>query len=534
MEIDLIPIDKLIAVNNLKEVSDPVLFDAGFIPTEKGLLSKTIFGNNVKDRRETFAYVNLHSYYFAPYVFKLVRKLDKNIEHILFGRKYFKVDEKGKLVVSDEEQKGYETGLTALYKHWDKIKFERNKSTIRNDRIDLIESIGKNTIFTKYWIVIPAFYRDANISATDGKPSHNEINVMYSRLIRLSSTAQDANQFDFTMTSTQARVQDTLVEIYDFLKGQLEKKNGLIRKSLLGKSIDYGARAVISAPSFDTDRKEDLEVNFYTAGVPLSMCCSLCTPFIMEWVKNFFISELQHQANRYPIVDKSGKVTKYVKLEDPASYYNEEYLKKKIDRFVHSPANRFDLIEIPIAKSEGIKEPIYMKIAGRFSDKDREDPTTTSPLIDRPATWTDILYMAAVDVTSDKHVWVTRYPLLDYFGIFPNRITVMSTVKTQPMYIGDKVYPRYPVIDLDISPEKLLVNFVDTARISNLYLQGLGGDYDGDQVTLKVVFSQEANLEAERILTSKTHIINIYGKNMRTTTNEAVLTLYMMTKRQPK
>lgn len=52
------------------------------------------------------------------------------------------------------------------------------------------------------------------------------------------------------------------------------------------------------------------------------------------------------------------------------------------------------------------------------------------------------------------------------------------------------------------------------------------------QVTLKGVFSQEANIEAERILYSKSHILNIYGENMRTTTNEGVQTLYMLTKRE--
>lgn len=54
--------------------------------------------------------------------------------------------------------------------------------------------------------------------------------------------------------------------------------------------------------------------------------------------------------------------------------------------------------------------------------------------------------------------------------------------------------------------------------------------YDGDQVSIKGVFTQEANEEAEKILQSKAHILNIYGENMRRTTNEGIQTLYMMTK----
>lgn len=55
--------------------------------------------------------------------------------------------------------------------------------------------------------------------------------------------------------------------------------------------------------------------------------------------------------------------------------------------------------------------------------------------------------------------------------------------------------------------------------------------YDGDQVTVKGVFSQEACEEARKIMKSKAHILNIYGGNMRRTTNEGVQTLYMLTKR---
>jgi len=51
-----------------------------------------------------------------------------------------------------------------------------------------------------------------------------------------------------------------------------------------------------------------------------------------------------------------------------------------------------------------------------------------------------------------------------------------------------------------------------------------------DQVTVKGLFSQEANKEAIEIMTSKAHILNIAGSNMRKTTNEGVHTLYMMTR----
>jgi len=98
------------------------------------------------------------------------------------------------------------------------------------------------------------------------------------------------------------------------------------------------------------------------------------------------------------------------------------------------------------------------------------------------------------------------------------------------MYVGGKLYTHYPIVDTTLSKDRLSINFIDTVTMSNLYLAGLGGDYDGDQVTLKGVYSQEACAEAEKIMKSKAHILSIYGQNMRKTTNEGVQTLYMLTK----
>ena len=45
--------------------------------------------------------------------------------------------------------------------------------------------------------------------------------------------------------------------------------------------------------------------------------------------------------------------------------------------------------------------------------------------------------------------------------------------------------------------------FVDSMNISNLYLSGIGGDYDGDTVTIKGIYTEEANKELDKIMNSK-------------------------------
>lgn len=59
------------------------------------------------------------------------------------------------------------------------------------------------------------------------------------------------------------------------------------------------------------------------------------------------------------------------------------------------------------------------------------------------------------------------------------------------------------------------------------------GDYDGDQTTVKVVFTQEANEECDRVMNEKSYFINASGQIIRKVENEAIQTLYVMTKEPP-
>ncbi len=523
MKIDLIPIKKFIVANALQEVTEPIIFEKGSVPSSNGLLSTDIFGVSIKDRKETYAFVRLNGFFIQPIVYKLLKRMNRNFESIVNGTKKFIIDSKGQLI--EDEEKG-ETGLVFLYKNWEKISFDRNNSAIRNERIDLITSYDKNTIFTEYWIIIPAFFRDANLQSSDtGKLSYHEINDKYTRLIRLAAILTNERNFDFTLDTTRAKIQNTLVEIYDLLKDKLDKKNGLIRRSLLGKSVDYGSRLVISANVFNKDKSNDITVDFYHTGIPLAQVCSLFTPFVVSWVKRFFQREIEKMGAKYPVEKKTGEI-EYVNLQDPGLYFNEEYIKKQIDRFIFSPNHRFEKIELPPA-DKNYKGKLYLS----FTFK---DPETEEVLEKRPATWCDLLYQAAVDIVSDKHVWVTRYPLLDYFGMFTSRITILSTKRTKSLMVDEKVYEHYPLINLSTGDEDISINFIDTLVMSNMYLAGLGGDFDGDQVTVTGLFSQEANLEAEKIMKSKSNLLNVCGDNMRLTSNEAVQTLYMLTRFENK
>lgn len=474
MKIVLLNIDKFVAANNLQEITNPIVLERGFVPSPDGLLSTEIFGTNTTDRRQTFAYIDLHCHVLHPLVYKTLKRMDRRIEEIIAGTKYFKIDKEGSLV---EDEAG-DTGSEWLYANWSKIKWKRNDSAIRSERIDFLENCTKDELFQSKEIVCPAFYRDVNLqSSKSGRPAIHKINRPYSKLIRLAS-ALDNGDFAFNLNYTRFSIQETLVEIYDEFKARVEKKRGLIKQSILGKSIDYGARVVISAANFTFNSVEEMPVDFLHAGVPLSYCIALFTPFFTGWIQNFFGTELEALHMKYPIhVKKTGEI-RYITLKDPKLQFTDEKIKELMNEYIHSYSTRFRPIEIETMDKE------YPTIKFNFKgiltgDKEVDFSDPKNILLQRPFTLTDLMYLAAVDICKDKMVYITRYPMADHLGIFPIGIHVLSTNKVQPCTIDDVDYKHYPVIDINMDPSDVPNKFTEVVQMSNVYLKAIGGDYDG-------------------------------------------------------
>lgn len=521
-----------VKVNNLKEVTNPVILDRGSVPTPDGLLSTEIFGITPKERKETYAYIDLQTYFLHPLVYETLKRQDRRIDSIIAGTKKYIIDKKGDIV---EDPNG-DTGIDWLYKNWEKIKFKRNSSEIRSERIYMYESNSKKELFIRYFIVEPAYYRDINLqNAGSGKPALHEINVgsdqipngsSYSKLLRLVTTLKSSGSFIFALNNTKYQIQICIYDIYTYFKSRIEKKNGIIKRGIMGKSIDFGSRLVMSSSHMNTDNFEDMLVDSTHCGLPLANCISNTIPFFQRWLVSFFRRELEASGSKYPILGKDGKV-KYVEPKNPAAHFNDEYCSSLINKFINSFSERFDPIEIPTVE-DGI---VYMSFKGRqVRAKEAMESGDMGGISDRYMTLTDLMYMAAVDIYKDKHVIITRYPVTSFQSLFPIKVRPLSTQKTCKMQIGIDYYPFYPVIDPKCPKSEVATQFIDILMIQNTYLQGLNGDYDGDVVSIRTVFSQEANLECARMAKEPTNFLSANGTNVRTTTNEGVQTLYMLTR----
>ena len=466
MKLYLLNIDKFVEANELEEVSNPIILGKGYIPTPDGLLSQEIFGSTTKERRMTFAYIDLKCHLLQPIIYKTLLRLDRRIEKLIAGTDRYSISKTGELV---EDENG-STGVEWLYNNWNKIKWKKNDSKIRNQRIDLLSLHSKDELFQSKEIICPAFYRDVNLQ-TVGKPSIHIINSMYTKLIQLASMLNQGN-FAFTLDHTKFKMQQVLVEIYDEFKNRVEKKRGAIKQTVLGKSVDYGARLVISTSKFTANRPSDMQVDFTHVGIPLAYCISLFTPFFVGWLQKFFMNEFEKTGNKMPAYNSKTKQIEYIKIKDPMLQFNDDEIHHMMKTFIRSHEQRFD--PILIEADDGNKYPFAFK--GRFkSDQEFNQDDKNNILASRSMTLTDIFFMAAVDITKDKFVYITRYPMADYSGIFPCGISVLSTNETTKVEYDGVTYEHYPIVDLNLPKERVGAQFIHVVNMSNVYLQSIGG-----------------------------------------------------------
>ena len=438
--------DKLIEENGLPEVSDPVLFKKGSIPTDNGLYSPIIFGDSPREKRLNHAYINLKRKFFHPYVYETLVALNRKIDIVARGESAWDITETGELVeIKDVDSAEYNednTGLGWLVDHFHEIKFKETKSAENQEKNKLLRNLSDDEIFITKWIVIPVFYRDFDISS--GKRSVPEINSLYSSLIQ-NANALDASIISIAKHATMYKIQETLVRMRKNGQSLIEKKKGAFQTAILGKSPDFGARGVISVPSLNNcDMPKDCIVDILHSGIPLSFCISLGYPFMMKWIQEFF-EDMFRNKRTIPAFrkDKNGEYKlEYIPIIDQTDIYTEEFIKKKMEMFRKTyGAERFETIKI---KCEDGTEAEVMFTGKGYAT--RPDDPRVNTIGNRPLTWTDVFYLAAENTLSSKYCYITRYPLEDYFGTFPSKVAVLSTIKTSPVIINGKVYPHYPDI----------------------------------------------------------------------------------------
>jgi DNA-directed RNA polymerase beta' subunit len=241
-----------------------------------GLFSEKIFGAlETPDRKKTFSYIELNCQVIHPALFPILRRLEQRIIKIIQSKQKYNLDKEGNFI---EDPDGQIFSVSHLPKIFGKINFRSEDQKVRQDYIDMLSFYHKKgMVFIDRVYVMPPTFRDLTI-ADDGSVDYSPINEYYLKIIRHSQQLRTMGGTGVTYDILSNRMNDLVLELYDYLTSRISKKSGLIRQNMLGKRIDFTARAVITG-SAD-------EIKPYQIGIPFKLLVKLFEPFIIYEILN--------------------------------------------------------------------------------------------------------------------------------------------------------------------------------------------------------------------------------------------------------
>lgn len=544
LKVKMLDVEDFIKKNDVKEITNSIFFIKNGIPTSDGLLSNEIFGITKEERANIWGYIDLCGHYLNPFIYKIWSRMDGNIKNIVHGVKSYIISKEG-FIEEDPTGKGG-TGLEWLYKNISKIKIKKTESRQRINNIKFIEA-NRNNLFISKMLVQPPFYRD--VLSNGGRTEVGQLNKYYASLLISTKSLKETQDFGFSLgDATQGRIQECLLSIFKCITGTsgdpqdgtgLSGKLGIINNSL-ARTVDMGTRLVLSAPELKVERLEDLMTDTEHCALPLASALVNFKPFAIFAMKRYFENEFGNNET-VSAIGKDGKI-KYLKIKNAREIYSDERLEKEINEYIHGFSNRFKIINVECEDDNGksIIAPLFFK--GKHVkpqdvlklQKNGGDINVDATLINRHLTWLDVLYLAACEAVKDKCVLITRYPIDSAYNQIPQIPRISTTKEVEPVLLNGEFYRWYPKLSESDIGGNTSNKFIDTLNISNLLIGGMGADYDGDTAGIKGVWLQESNKELREFLKSKSHYINFSGSNLRKPSNEAIQSLYSLTKVLPQ
>lgn len=483
--------------------------------SENGLFSEQIFGAvGSTERLVTFGYINLNTKVLQPLIYKNVVKLGALYEEILAGTGYAIFDQTTRNFVRADVEKNEDakTGYTFFMSHFNDIEFERNDSRIRSDRIDLIEKYRSIT-FCERILVLPAGLRD--LEEEQGNITTDDINKLYQTLLSysfalppgVSSSIYDGVRF---------KLQQKVVEIYNYIENILTGKKGFIQGSWAGRRVAGGTRNVITAAAYSTITPNDPQaIQPDESKLGLYQTMKGMQPLVVHHVRTKFFS---------PIFGQDSNV---IALTNPQTFQLEyrEVSNQELNKFDTTPAieswiSKFRNADIrfnPITVKDTTGKNYYLCMVydtgseiSLFRNVDEFEKVYGKPLDKkkiRPLTWCEMFYMSTYAASKGKHVFITRYPVIQDESCYPTKIHLCTTTPARIIKLVRSIdeelpvmeYPQYPILGQP---------FMDSIALGASRLVGLGGDFDGDMTSANYIMSDESNQECDQFLGSIRSIIN--------------------------
>lgn len=509
-------------VRGLGEVTKPNILEANSSRFEKdGLFSTDIFGPVGSDiRKVALGYIDLKVDTMHPHVWYNLLTLNSKYEDIIAGKVKAKYDiEKGDLV---EDKVNGQTGYTYFLSVLPRIKFNDNGSDERRAKIAYVKKYCKQEYFSNKLLVLPAGLRDYRVDSS-GKPMEDEVNTLYRRVLAITTLLKSVKVSDKNteqLDPIRYKLQKSIGAIYEHFFGLIHGKEKFIQSKWSKRAIVNGTRNVLTPVPYKITNLNNNKITTNHTVCGLYQFIKAISPVTMNRVKTLFINKfISPNSDTAMLVDGGTMRTTLARISVAKrdEWLSMEGLTKVMNK-LKQPDLRFE----PVVIDNHYLQLIYDN--GRdiilINNTDDITPNMKSEFI-RPITYIEMFYIAIYDVKDKYPGFVTRYPVANLGGIYPCYIYVKTTFKSRTVNVtmdGRKIeMEEYPILGEDC---------MESVSASAQHIKGLSGDYDGDTVSLNVVYTEESIQEIKQLLSSAKYYLTPEG-TMAYSANDDVIDLVL-------
>lgn len=512
----LTPTDK--DVIGLKPVTDTNIFETNSkIFRKGGLYDPEIFGRPGTEERSTkFGYIDLYCPLLHPLVFTTLMSLNSLYPAIADSRKYARYDAKIKDFVLADAKTG-ETGYTFLINNIHKIKFDPKSSDKRKQKVEIVQKYcGKDSQMTKL-LVLPAGLREYQENEKTGRPEENEVNDHYKKILNLTSMLKNINfNNDYKVIDpVRLKLQKCLVELYEYFKTLIDGKTKFIQGKFARRNVLYGTRNVITPMDnniTDLTKPDMYKINTINCG--LFQYVKAIAPITTFRLRELFVKNVLNENNTsaYLVDPKSLKTT----LVEVSVKKRDEWLTTSGINDIMNKLKQPDIRDQPV-----VIDKWYLMLVHddgktvRLIYHTDDIPEDLDKKYLRPITYTELFYLTIYDTIGKYPAFATRYPVVDTGGIYPCKPYVKTTIKGRTITLiargQEREINEYPILGQ---------LHVQSLSPHNTRLARLAADFDGDLMSLNVLFTKESIDEIEKFMNSKEAYISGTGQLLYSSSND--------------
>lgn len=417
------------------------------------------------ERRRRFAKILLPFPVLNPIFYDLItslggKEIKKPLDSLMKNEKSVLYVNNRNYIVTEEDDNKYKPNIFTKYQKSEAI-YELVK-WLADDLKDIKEwnfvSENIDKLLINEIIVLPPDLRPISRAAREDQMITDPVNKLYvsilTKLESMSETLIELNRNKQLFYNYFRLIQKDVFEIYEYILSKISKKEGLVRKHILGKRIDFSGRAVISPdPTLTLDE----------CYLPYTMLLEL---FKLQVAKKLIaIEKFKFINNAIEFVDQCAD------LANPCLFeICEEIVKGEVCLLNRQPSlHRLSLIGFKIKVALGNTIRIHPLVCNGFNaDFDGDQMAVYIPLSDEAKHEVLDKFLASKNLSSPSNYSLTTVPSQDIvLGVYiltndmipnlMNKIEYKGSLVTEGIKIFNECLPSdYKLIDHTVRKNELL------------------------------------------------------------------------------